>query len=240
VGGEPGSGVTPAWDGPGRRGSDGAARPERDGAWRRERLAASRLYLCTPIRPDLAGFADAVLGAGVDLIQLRDKQAEAGPLLEAAAVLRAAADRHGALFAVNDRADVALAAGADVLHLGQDDLPLGWARRILGDDVLLGRSTHDLGQAARAAAEPWDYLVAGPVWATATKPGRPATGTALLEAVADLDPPRPWFAIGGIDLDNLGQVTTAGATRIVVVRAITRAPDPAAATRALRDRLPSS
>ena len=75
MGGEPGSGVTPAWDGPGRRGSDGAARPERDGAWRRERLAASRLYLCTPIRPDLAGFADAVLGAGVDLIQLRDKQA---------------------------------------------------------------------------------------------------------------------------------------------------------------------
>jgi thiamine-phosphate pyrophosphorylase len=155
-------------------------------------------------------------------------------------VLRAAADRHGALFAVNDRADVALAAGADVLHLGQDDLPLGWARRLLGDDVLLGRSTHDLGQAARAAAEPWDYLVAGPVWATATKPGRPATGTALLEAVADLDPPRPWFAIGGIDLDNLDQVTAAGATRIVVVRAITTAPHPAAATRALRDRLTNS
>ena len=84
----------------------------RDGAGRRERLAASRLYVCTAIRPDLGEFADAVLGAGVDLIQLRDKQAEAGPLLEAAAVLRAAADRHGALFAVNDRADVALAAGA--------------------------------------------------------------------------------------------------------------------------------
>jgi thiamine-phosphate pyrophosphorylase len=218
--------------GPGERVSRG-----RDGAWRRERLAASRLYLCTAIRPDLAGFADAVLGAGVDLVQLRDKQAEAGPLLEAAAELRAAADRHGALFAVNDRADVALAAGADVLHLGQDDLPLAWARRILGDDVLLGRSTHDLDQAARAAAEPWAYLVAGPVWATATKPGRPATGTALLKAVADLDPPQPWFAIGGIDLHNLDQVTAAGATRIVVVRAITTAPDPADATRALRDRL---
>jgi thiamine-phosphate pyrophosphorylase len=212
----------------------------RNGAWRRERLAASRLYLCTAIRPDLAGFADAVLGAGVDLVQLRDKQAEAGPLLEAGAVLRAAADRHGALFAVNDRADVALAAGADVLHLGQDDLPLAWARRILGDDVLLGRSTHDLDQAARAAAEPWDYLVAGPVWATATKPGRPATGTALLKAVADLGPPQPWFAIGGVDLHNLDQVTAAGATRIVVVRAITTAPDPGAATRALRDRLTES
>jgi len=204
---------------------------------RRERLAAARLYLCTPIRPDLAAFADAVLGAGVDVIQLRDKQAEAEPLLEAAAELRAAADRHDALFAVNDRADVALAAGADVLHLGQDDLPMPWARRILGDGVLLGRSTHDLGQAALAAAEPWDYLAVGPVWPTATKPGRPAVGTALVDAVAALDPPQPWFAIGGIDAGNLDQVTAAGATRVVVVRAITEAPDPAAATTTLRDRL---
>jgi thiamine-phosphate pyrophosphorylase len=212
----------------------------REGARRRERLAASRLYLCTAIRPDLGEFADAVLGAGVDLIQLRDKQAEAGPLLEAAAVLRAAADRHGALFAVNDRADVALAAGADVLHLGQDDLPMAWARRVLGDGVLLGRSTHDLDQARRAVAEPWDYLAVGPVWPTATKPGRPAVGTGLLRAVADLAPPVPWFAIGGIDPHNLDQVTAAGATRIVVVRAITTAPDPAAATRTLRHRLTNS
>jgi thiamine-phosphate pyrophosphorylase len=212
-------------------------RPVRDGAGRRERLAASRLYVCTPIRADLAEFADAVLGAGVDLVQLRDKQAEAGPLLAASAVLREAADRHDALFAVNDRADVALAAGADVLHLGQDDLPLAWARRVLGAGVLLGRSTHDLAQAARAAEEPWDYLVAGPVWATATKPGRPATGTALLEAVAALDPPQPWFAIGGIGPANLDQVVAAGATRVVVVRAVTDAPDPAAAVRALLDRL---
>jgi thiamine-phosphate pyrophosphorylase len=212
-------------------------RPVRDGAGRRERLGASRLYVCTPIRPDLGEFADAVLGVGVDLIQLRDKQAEAGPLLEASAVLRAAADRHDALFAINDRADIALAAGADILHLGQDDLPLTWARRILGEDVLLGRSTHHLAQAAKAAAEPWDYLVAGPVWATATKPGRPATGTALIEAVAVLDPPQPWFAIGGITPANLPEVTAAGATRIVVVRAITDAPDPAMATRALHDRL---
>lgn len=204
---------------------------------RRERLADARVYLCTPVRPDLAAFADAVCGAGVDIIQLRDKQAEAVPLLEAAADLRAVADEHGALLAVNDRADVAAAAGADILHLGQDDLPMAWARRILGDDVLLGRSTHSPDQAARAAAEPWDYLVAGPVWATATKPGRPATGTSLLQAVAALDPPQPWFAIGGIDGNNLSQVTGAGATRIVVVRAITEAPDPAGATRALLERL---
>ena len=212
----------------------------REGARRRERLAAARLYVCTPIRPDLGEFADAVLGAGVDLLQLRDKQAEAGPLLEASAVLRDAAGRHDALFAINDRADIALAAGADVLHLGQDDLPLDWARRILGDDVLLGRSTHDLAQATQAAAEPWDYLVAGPVWATATKPGRPATGTALLEAVAALDPPQPWFAIGGITPANLPQVTAAGVTRVVVVRAITDSPDPATATRTLREALAGS
>jgi thiamine-phosphate pyrophosphorylase len=214
--------------------------PVRNGTARRERLAASRLYVCTPIRPDLAEFADAVLGAGVDLLQLRDKEAEAAPLLEASAVLREAADRHDALFAVNDRADIALAAGADVLHLGQDDLPIAWARRILGPDVLLGRSTHDLDQATLAAAEPWDYLAVGPVWPTATKPGRPAVGTTLVQAVADLDPGQPWFAIGGIDASNLDQVTAAGATRVVVVRAITQAPDPAAATSNLRDRLTPS
>jgi thiamine-phosphate pyrophosphorylase len=207
------------------------------GGERRARLADARLYLCTPIRPDLDGFADAVLAAGVDVIQLRDKLAEAGPLLEAASLLRAAADRHGALFAVNDRADVALAAGADVLHLGQDDLPMAWARRVLGEGVLLGRSTHDLDQARRAMAEAWDYLVVGPVWATATKPGRPAVGTGLVRAVAGLDPPVPWFAIGGIDEANLDAVTAAGAGRVVVVRAITDAPDPAAAARGLRRRL---
>ncbi len=205
---------------------------------RRERLAAARLYLCTPIRPDLAAFADAVYGAGVDIVQLRDKEAEAVPLLEAAAVLRQAADRHGGLLALNDRADVALAAGADVLHLGQDDLPMAWARRIVGgDDMLLGRSTHDLDQARRAIEEGWDYFAVGPVYATATKPGRPAVGTGLLEAVAALRPPVPWFAIGGVDLGTLDEVAGAGASRAVVVRAITEAPDPAAAVAALRKRL---
>ncbi|HEX8133091.1 MAG TPA: thiamine phosphate synthase [Actinomycetes bacterium] len=208
-----------------------------EAAARRARLAAARLYLCTPIRPDLDAFAEAVLGAGVDVVQLRDKHAEAGPLLAAAAVLRSAADRHGALLAVNDRADVALAAGADVLHLGQDDLPMAWARRILGDRVLLGRSTHDLDQARRAAAEAWDYLAVGPVWPTATKPGRPPVGTGLVRAVAGLAPAAPWFAIGGIDQANLDQVTGAGATRVVVVRAILDAPDPAAAARGLRRKL---
>jgi thiamine-phosphate pyrophosphorylase len=201
---------------------------------RRDRLAAARLYLCTPIRPDLADFAEAVCRGGVDVIQLRDKHAEAVPLLEAAAVLRAATDRHDALLAVNDRADVALAAGADILHLGQDDLPMTWARRIVGDAMLLGRSTHDLPQARAAIAEGWDYFAVGPVYPTATKPGRPAVGTSLLREVAALDPGPPWFAIGGIDRSTVVEVAAAGATRIVVVRAITDAADPPAAATELR------
>jgi thiamine-phosphate pyrophosphorylase len=204
------------------------------GSARRERLAAARLYLCTPIRPDLADFAEAVCGAGVDVIQLRDKEAEAVPLLEAAAVLRAAADRHGALLAVNDRADVALAAAADVLHLGQEDLPMTWARQIVGDGMLLGRSTHDLGQVRDAIAEGWDYFAVGPVFPTATKPGRPAVGASLLRDVAAMGPAAPWFAIGGIDRSNLVEVAGTGVTRIVVVRAITGAADPSAAAAQLR------
>jgi thiamine-phosphate pyrophosphorylase len=207
---------------------------------RRERLAGARLYLCTPIRPDLADFAEAVCAAGVDVIQLRDKEAEAVPLLRAAAVLRAATERHGALLAVNDRADVALAAAADILHLGQEDLPMAWAKRIVGDGMLLGRSTHDLRQVRDAIAEGWDYFAVGPVFPTATKPGRPAVGTSLLREAASLDPVAPWFAIGGIDRSNLVEVAAAGATRVVVVRAITDSAHPSDAAAELRHLLEES
>jgi thiamine-phosphate pyrophosphorylase len=139
---------------------------------------------------------------------------------------------------VNDRADIALAAGADVLHLGQDDLPVPAARRILGPGPLIGRSSHSPAQSGSAAAEPdVDYFCAGPLWTTPTKPGRPATGLELIEHVARQQPARPWFAIGGISLDRLGAVLAAGATRVVVVRAITEAGDPAAATREFARRL---
>ncbi len=204
---------------------------------RAARLDRARLYLCTPIRPDLAALADAVLGAGVDIIQLRDKHAEAGPLLEAAVLLRTAADRHGALLAVNDRADVALAAGADILHLGQDDLPAAWARRVVGPEMLLGHSTHSLTQAGQAAAEAWDYLAVGPTFATPTKPGRPPVGTGLLREVTALDPPMPWFVTGGVDAASLNAVLATGARRVVVVRAILTAADPAAVTADLTGRL---
>ncbi|ATL71068.1 thiamine phosphate synthase [Nocardia terpenica] len=216
----------------------------------RERLDSALLYLCTDARRDrgdLAAFADAALAGGVDIIQLRDKgspgEARFGPLeargeLGALAELKAAARRHGALLAVNDRADIAHAAGADVLHLGQDDLPPWYARKIVGPDVLLGRSTHDRDQAGLAAIdEHIDYFCTGPVWATPTKPGRAAAGIDLVRATATDRPSRPWFAIGGIDADRLPEVLDAGATRVVVVRAITDAGDPEAAARALKQRL---
>jgi len=207
----------------------------------RERLADARLYLCTDARRaqgDLPRFLDAVLGAGVDIVQLREKGLEAGEELALLEVFAAACRRHGRLLAVNDRADVALAAGADVLHLGQDDLPVPVARRILGPGPLIGRSSHSPAQAAAAAAEPGvDYFCAGPLWTTPTKPGRPSTGLGLLARVTQGQPGRPWFAIGGISLDRLGEVLAAGATRVVVVRAITEAADPAAAARAFARRL---
>ena len=210
-------------------------------AERRARLHDARLYLCTDSRAaqgDLAEFADAALRGGVDVIQLREKGLEARAELAALAVLGRVARRHGALLAVNDRADLALAADADVLHLGQDDLPVPWARRVVGDDVLIGRSTHDADQAAAAAHEAGaDYFCTGPCWPTPTKPGRPAPGLDLVRSTAAAAPTRPWFAIGGIDHARLDEVLAAGATRVVVVRAITEADDPEAAARTLRRRL---
>ena len=207
----------------------------------RARLADARLYLCTDARRsrgDLPRFLDAVLGAGVDIVQLREKGLEAGEELALLEVFAAACRRHGRLLAVNDRADVALAAGADVLHLGQDDLPVPVARRILGPGPLIGRSSHSLAQSGAAAAEPdVDYFCAGPLWTTPTKPGRPATGLDLPAHVARAAPARPWFAIGGITLDLLNDVLASGATRVVVVRAITEADDPAAAAREFARRL---
>jgi thiamine-phosphate pyrophosphorylase len=200
--------------------------PGLDGTRIRRRLADARLYLCTPARPDLAEFADAALAGGVDIVQLREKGLEAKQEIAALEVLAEACARHGALLAVNDRADVALAVDADVLHLGQDDLPVPHARRILGDDVVIGRSTHDVRQAHAAAAEPGvDYFCTGPCWPTPTKPGRPAPGLDLVRATTGTTD-RPWFAIGGIDRDRLPEVLAAGADRVVVVRAITEAADP--------------
>lgn len=206
----------------------------------RARLARSRLYLCTDARErqgDLAEFLDVVLAAGVDIVQLRQKGMEARAELAALEIFADAAVRHGALFAVNDRADVAYASRADVLHLGQDDLPVPDARYLIGSTPLIGRSTHDRDQVDAAAAEPGvDYFCVGPTWPTPTKPGRPAPGLDLLRHAAE-STDRPWFAIGGIDFERLDEALATGASRVVVVRAITEAEDPGAATTELIKRL---
>lgn len=206
---------------------------------------SARLYLCTDARKergDFAAFVDAAFAGGVDIIQLRDKTIEAAEELELLEVLRDAAERHGRLWAVNDRADIAALAGSPVFHIGQKDLPLRSARQVLPDSPAIGLSTHspdqiDAAIAAAQAPEGLSYFCVGPVWATPTKPGRTPVGLDLVRyaagAVRDADGENarrlPWFAIGGIDLSNVEQVVAAGAERIVVVRAITEAPDPAAA-----------
>lgn len=207
---------------------------------RRMRLRDARLYLCTDSRReqgDLEEFLDEVLRAGVDIVQLREKGLEARDEIELAETFGAMTRKHGALFSINDRADIAWIARPDVLHLGQNDLPVPDARWLLGRGVLIGRSTHDEDQAEDAMADPAvDYFCVGPTWETPTKPGRPAAGLDLLRYVAGRTP-KPWFAIGGINLDNLDEVLAAGARRVVVVRAITEADDPAAATAAFTTRL---
>ncbi|MEU4543448.1 thiamine phosphate synthase [Nonomuraea dietziae] len=204
-------------------------------------VSEARLYLCTDgrrARGDLADFLDAVLSNGVDIVQLREKGLEAREELALLEVFRDACDRHGALLAVNDRADIAFAARPDVLHLGQDDLPVRVAREILGDDILIGRSTHSAAEASAAAVEEGvDYFCCGPIWPTPTKPGRHAPGPDLLRHAAGLGQARPWFGIGGIDLDNLDEVRSYGVSRVVVVRAITEAEDPGAAAAEFAKRL---
>ncbi|GGM64590.1 thiamine-phosphate synthase [Thermopolyspora flexuosa] len=204
-------------------------------------LSDARLYLCTDGRRrqgDLEEFLDAVLANGVDIVQLREKGLEAREELELLEVFRAACDRHGKLLAVNDRADVAFAARPDVLHLGQGDLPVEIARRIVGPDMIIGLSTHSAEEATAAARqEGVDYFCCGPIWPTPTKPGRPAPGPPLLKHAASLDTDRPWFGIGGINLDNLDEVLGYGVRRIVVVRAITEAEDPGAAAAEFARRL---
>ncbi|MCX4802111.1 thiamine phosphate synthase [Streptomyces sp. NPDC058682] len=204
-------------------------------------LSDARLYLCTDARKrqgDLPEFLDAVLSSGVDIVQLRDKGMEAGEELEHLQVFAEAARRHGKLLAVNDRADVAHAIGSDVLHLGQGDIPVPAARAILGERVLIGRSCHAEDEVDAAVAEAGvDYFCTGPCWPTPTKPGRHAPGLDLVRYAASLEQDRPWFAIGGIDGSNLDEVLDAGATRIVVVRALTEATDPGAAAAELAQRV---
>jgi thiamine-phosphate pyrophosphorylase len=205
---------------------------------RRERLRRARLYFVTDVRPGLEELLAAALAGGVDMVQLRDRSASDDELVRAATVFRRLCDEHGALFWLNDRPDLVGACGADGVHVGQDDMPASEARAVAGDEVLVGLSTHSPAQldAAVAAGEA-DQLSVGPVWATPTKEGRPAAGLDYVRHAARVAGERPWFAIGGIDLGNVREVIAAGASRVVVVRAIRDADDPRAAAAALRSAL---
>jgi len=197
-----------------------------------DKLAGRRLYLCTPDRPDLADFLTACIAGGVDVVQLRDKVLDARPLLRRAEVAVEVCRRLGVPFILNDRPDLALACGADGVHVGQDDAPPALARRILGDDAIVGFSTHAPSEWDAAAAEPVDYLSAGPVQETPTKPGRPGTGLSYLGHAAAHEH-HPFFVTGGVTPDTVPALRAAGATRFVVVRYLTEADDPEANARTL-------
>jgi thiamine-phosphate pyrophosphorylase len=201
----------------------------------RERLAEARLYLVCDARP--RAFLDAALRGGADIVQLRDKTLDDAALIAAAREFRAAADAHGALFILNDRPDLVAACAADGVHVGQDDDTPAAARAVVGSDRIVGRSTHAPAQADAAEADPdVDYLAVGPVHATPTKAGRPAAGLEYVEYAAHTVT-KPWFAIGGLDAENLHEVVARGARRAVVVRAIADADDPESAAGALREAL---
>jgi thiamine-phosphate pyrophosphorylase len=209
------------------------------GADRRARIDAARLYFVCDCQPGGRGLEDvlpAAISGGVDVVQLRDKQLDDGPLADAAAAAAAACEEHGALFILNDRPDIAAEVGADGVHVGQDDMAMARARAIVGPDMLIGLSTHSPLQIDAEDAQLADYIGVGPVHETPTKPGRPAVGLELVRyAVAHATV--PFFAIGGLDAANLADALDAGARRAVVLRAIAEADDPQRAARALRDLL---
>jgi thiamine-phosphate pyrophosphorylase len=199
----------------------------------RRDLSGRRLYLCTPDRPDLADFVAACIAGGVDVVQLREKHLEARALLARARVVGDVCGSHGVPFVLNDRPDLALACGADGVHVGQDDAPVALARRILGPDAIVGLSTHGHDDLAGAASQDVSYISAGPVEPTPTKPGRPGTGLAYA-AEAGARSAVPVFVTGGVTPGRVPEMAAAGVRHFVVVRFLTEASDPAAAARALR------
>ena len=196
-------------------------------------LAGRKLYLCTPDRPDLPAFVAACIRGGVDVVQLREKALEARPLLARAAVAGAVCRDLGVPFLLNDRPDLALEVGADGVHVGQDDAPAALARRILGADAIIGLSTHGPDELDASRAQPVDYISAGPVQPTPTKPGRPGTGLSYLSYAA-ANAAHPWFVTGGVTPSTVPQMAASGARRFVVVRWLTEATDPEEHARALR------
>jgi thiamine-phosphate pyrophosphorylase len=197
-------------------------------------IADCRLYLCTPDRPDLAQFVEDCIAGGVDIVQLREKQLEARALMDRARVVRDVCADAGVPFILNDRADLALGVGADGVHVGQDDAPVGLARRILGPDRIIGLSTHSDEDLTGALDADVSYISAGPVEATPTKPGRPGTGLDYLRRASERSPV-PVFVTGGVTPERVRALASAGARHFVVVRYLTEASEPRQAAQRLRD-----
>jgi thiamine-phosphate pyrophosphorylase len=195
-------------------------------------LSGRRLYLCTPDRVDLTDFLSACIAGGVDVVQLREKHLEARPLLARARIAGDVCRAHGVPFVLNDRPDLALEAGADGVHVGQDDAPASLARRILGPNAIVGLSTHGPDDLAAAGSEDVTYISAGPVEPTPTKPGRPGTGLGYATE-ASTRSPVPVFVTGGVTPARIPELAAAGVRHFVVVRFLTEASDPMAAARAL-------
>ena len=224
------------------------------GASRRARLAAARLYVVCDSEPggrELIGVLRAAIAGGVDVVQLRDKRLSDEELTEVVRSAHTICAQGGVLLIVNDRPGVALAAGADGVHVGQEDMPVAQVRELVGPHVLIGLSTHapmeidaatagveSAAGAGREGVTNVDYIGVGPVYATPTKPGRPAVGLELVRYAAGHSR-LPFFAIGGIDADNVEAAIEAGARRVAVVRAIADAADPEQAASTLRRALGS-
>jgi thiamine-phosphate pyrophosphorylase len=197
-------------------------------------LDGRRLYLCTPDRPDLEAFIDACIAGGVDVVQLREKHLDARPLVERARLARRVCRDSGVPFILNDRPDLALEVEADGVHVGQDDAPAALARRILGEDAIVGLSTHAPAELDASTREPVDYISAGPIEPTPTKPGRPGTGLDYV-TYARTNATRPFYVTGGVTPETLPAIAAAGARHFVVVRYLTEAEDPTKNARALSD-----
>ena len=213
------------------------APPEAIGGLRRQRLQWARLYFVCEARPhgeDPEALLNAAMSGGAGMIELRDREQPRNAVERSGRTFRRLADTYGALFIVNDDPHLALELRADGVHVGQDDMDPAEARRIMGPDAIIGLSTHSREQIEAAERAPVDYISVGPVWETPTKEGRPATGLDLIGEAAEIAE-KPWFAIGGIDTENMSEVASAGAERLCVVRAIRDAANPRAAATTLFD-----
>lgn len=215
------------------------APPESRGPLRRERLRTARLYFVCEARPDghdVEALLQAALAGGVDIVQLREKELGRDEIERSARTFRRLCDTYSVPFIVNDDPYLAQTCAADGVHVGQDDMAAAEAREVLGTEAIIGLSTHSVEQLAASAGQPVDYVSVGPVWETPTKEGRPGVGLGLVEHAA-AHAPHPFFAIGGIGPSNVGEVVTAGARRLGVVRAIRDADEPTTVAEALRGAL---